>query len=233
MRANEFGQPVGPAIAGWAPRPMPPRTPMPGRFCRLEPIDPERHAAQLHATFAQASPGSWTYLPEYMGPHKTLAAWQDWLAAAAAGNDPLWHAIVDARSGEAVGIAAFLRIDGQHGSIEVGGVLFGPRLQRRPAATEAMYLMLRRAFDELGYRRYEWKCDALNAPSRAAALRLGFTHEGTFRQHMVYRGRSRDSDWFSILDGEWPRLRAAFEQWLRPENFDEQGGQKAALSAFR
>jgi RimJ/RimL family protein N-acetyltransferase len=230
---NEFGQPIGLAMAGWGPRPVPPRTAMQGRFCRVEPIDLERHAAQLHEVFAETPAASWTYLPDYMGPHATVAARQEWLKSAVASHDPLWHAIVDARTGGAVGIAAFLRIDGNNGVIEVGGVLFSPRLQRKPAATEAMYLMLRRAFDELGYRRYEWKCDSLNAPSRAAALRFGFTYEGTFRQHMVYRGRSRDSDWFSILDSEWPRLRAMFEQWLKPENFDAQGIQKAGLSAFR
>jgi RimJ/RimL family protein N-acetyltransferase len=206
---------------------------MQGRFCRVEPIDLERHAVHLHEAFGQAPPGSWTYLPEYMGPHATVAARQEWLESAVASNDPLWHAIVDTRSESAVGIAAFLRIDGNNGVIEVGGVLFSPRLQRKPAATEAMYLMIRRAFDELGYRRYEWKCDSLNAPSRAAALRLGFTYEGTFRQHMAYRGRSRDSDWFSIVDGEWPTLRNMFEQWLSPQNFDEHGDQKASLSAFR
>jgi RimJ/RimL family protein N-acetyltransferase len=206
---------------------------MEGRFCRVEPLDAARHASELYDAFAEASPASWTYLPDYMGPHATPASWRTWLESAEAGIDPLWHTILDAGSGRAVGIACYLRIDAKSGSIEVGGLLYGPRLQRTPAATEAMYLMMRRAFDELGYRRYEWKCDRLNAPSRAAALRLGFTFEGTFRQHMVYRGRNRDTDWFSILDGEWPGLKAVFERWLKPENFDKEGRQRAGLAQFR
>jgi RimJ/RimL family protein N-acetyltransferase len=206
---------------------------MEGRFCRVEPLDAARHAVQLHEAFTAASPESWTYLPDYMGPHTTPAAWRTWLESAQAADDPLWHAIIDAATGRAVGIGCYLRIDARSGSIEVGGLLYSPHLQKTPATTEAMYLMMRRAFDELGYRRYEWKCDHLNAPSRAAALRLGFTFEGIFRQHMVYRGRSRDSDWFSILDGEWPQLKAMFEQWLKPENFDEHGKQRAGLATFR
>ena len=233
MPMNAFGQMIGEPLPGWTARPLPPRTAMEGRFCRVEPLDAQRHAPALHAAFAEASPASWTYLPDYMGPHITTAAWRTWLESAAAGSDPLWYAIVDAESRHAVGIACYLRIDANSGSIEVGGVLYSPRLQKTPAATEAMYLMMRRAFDELGYRRYEWKCDHLNAPSRAAARRLGFTFEGTFRQHMVYRGRTRDSDWFSILDGEWPGLKARFEQWLKPENFDKDGRQRASLADFR
>ncbi len=233
MPANEFGQPVGVPVPGWTPRPLPPRTAMEGRFCRVEPVDPARHAKDLHDAFADAPPGTWTYLPDDLNALPTVQAWRDWLQTAAASTDFVWHAIVDAASGRAVGLSTYLRIDRANGSIEVGGVIFSPRLQRQPAATEAMFLMMRRVFDELGYRRYEWKCDSLNAPSRAAALRLGFTFEGTFRQHMAYRGRNRDTDWFSILDGEWPRRRAMFEQWLRPENFDDTGRQKASLSAFR
>lgn len=233
MPVNAFGQMIGEALPGWTARPLPPRSAMEGRFCRIEPLDAARHAAQLHEAFAGAPPESWTYLPDYMGPHTTPPAWRTWLEAAQAGDDPLWHAIMDAGTGGAVGLGCYLRIDARSGVIEVGGLLYSPQLQKTPAATEAMYLMMRRAFDELGYRRYEWKCDHLNAPSRAAALRLGFTFEGTFRQHMVYRGRSRDSDWFSILDGEWPRLKAMFEQWLRPENFDQHGKQRTGLAALR
>jgi RimJ/RimL family protein N-acetyltransferase len=229
---NQFGQAVGPALPGWTPRAAPPRTTMKGRFCHVLPIDPERHASELYAGFAPA-PGIWTYLPDYMGPHATPAAWREWLERCAVSYDPLWHTIVEAGSGRAVGIACYLRIDRDGGAIEVGGVLFSPQLQKTPAATEAMYLMMRRAFDELGYRRYEWKCDQLNAPSRAAAERLGFTYEGCFRQHFVYRGRNRDTDWFSMLDGEWPARRAMFENWLKPENFDDQGRQKNRLSHFR
>ena len=233
MPLNAFGQTIGDPVPGWAVRPLPPRTVMEGRFCRIEPLDAARHAPELCDAFALASPASWTYLPDYMGPHTSLAAWQQWLESAQALSDPLWHAIVERASGRAVGIACYLRMDPASGSIEVGGVLFSPALQKTPTATEAMVLMMARAFDELGYRRYEWKCNSRNAPSRAAALRLGFTFEGTFRQHMVYRGRTRDSDWFSILDTEWPRLRQAFEGWLSPENFDGEGKQKQSLAEFR
>ena len=232
MPVNAFGQTIGEPLAGWTARPLPPRTAMEGRFCRIEPLDAKRHAPELHQAFAEASPASWTYLPDYMGPHTTLKAWRTWLQIAEASKDPLWHAIADG-SGRATGIACYLRIDAPSGSIEVGGVLFSPSLQKTAAATEAMYLMMRRAFDELGYRRYEWKCDRLNAPSRAAALRLGFSFEGTFRQHMVYRGRTRDSDWFSVTDKDWRGLSARFERWLAPGNFDHEGRQKRGLADFR
>ncbi len=149
------------------------------------------------------------------------------------GDDPLRHAVIERRSGRAVGVASLMRIDHVAGVIEVGGINYAPPLQRTPAATEAMYLMMRRVFDELGYRRYEWKCDALNAPSRAAALRLGFRYEGTFRQATVYKGRNRDTCWFSILDNEWAALKHAFERWLAPDNFDAAGQQRRSLSSFR
>jgi RimJ/RimL family protein N-acetyltransferase len=145
-------------------------------------------------------------------------------------DDPLFHSIVDAKTGKAVGVATFMRIDRANGVIEVGNINYSPLLQRTPAATEAMFLMMARVFDELKYRRYEWKCDSLNAPSRAAALRLGFQYEGLFRQAVIYKGRNRDTTWFSIVDGEWPRLKRAYEQWLAPENFDGEGRQKRGLS---
>jgi len=147
-----------------------------------------------------------------------------------AAGDPMFHAIVDARSGKAVGVAAYLRIDVANGVIEVGHINYSPRLQRSVAATEAMFLMMRRVFDELGYRRYEWKCDALNEPSRLAAARLGFTFEGVFRQALVYKGRNRDSAWFSMLDCEWTERKAEFERWLSPENFDREGRQLTPLA---
>lgn len=230
---NEFGQPVGPPLPDWSPRPLPPRAALDGRHCRLEPIDPERHANELFEAFAQSDPANWTYLPDYMGPYASFPAWREWLESASASDDPLWHAIIDKGTSRAVGLAAYLRIDAKSGVIEVGGLNYSKALQRTAAATEAMYLMMRRAFDELGYRRYEWKCDALNAPSRAAAERLGFTHEGIFRQHMVYRGRSRDSAWFSILDREWPRVREALEAWLAPQNFDAEARQRNRLKQLR
>ncbi len=147
-------------------------------------------------------------------------------------DDPLFHTIVDLATGKAVGVATFMRIDRAHGVIEVGNINYSPLLQRTPAATEAMFLMMRRVFDELGYRRYEWKCDSLNAPSRAAALRLGFQFEGIFRQAVVYKGRNRDTAWFSMIDSEWPALKRAYEQWLAPENFDAEGRQPRKLAEF-
>ena len=145
----------------------------------------------------------------------------------------LAHAIIERDGGRAVGVASYLAIDPENGTIEIGSINYSPRLQRRPAATEAMYLLMRRVFDELGYRRYEWKCDSLNAPSRAAAQRLGFRYEGLFRQAVVYKGRSRDSAWFSVIDSEWPILRAAFARWLDPSNFDADGRQRAGLASLR
>jgi RimJ/RimL family protein N-acetyltransferase len=203
-----------------------------GRFCRVEPLDPDRHAADLFAANSEDTEGrSWTYLPEDQGPHRSLDLYHRWTENATKTDDPLWHTIVE--SGRAVGVAAYARIDRASGVIEVGGINYSPRLQRQPAATEAMYLMMRRVFDELGYRRYEWKCDSLNAPSRAAALRLGFQFEGFFRQAVVYKNRSRDTAWFSVIDREWPTLRSAFQRWLDPANFDDEGRQRASLSTLR
>jgi RimJ/RimL family protein N-acetyltransferase len=229
---NELGQPIGAPLPGWSPRPLPPRTPMQGRFCRVEPLDPERHAAQLFDANGDDAEGrNWTYLPH--GPYPSFESYREYLRAAAERDDPLVHAIIDLASGRAVGVASLMRIDAAVGVIEIGGINLSPRLQRRPAATEAMYLLMRRVFDELGYRRYEWKCDCLNAPSRAAALRLGFRYEGLFRQATVYKGRSRDTAWFSVIDREWAALRVAFEGWLDPANFDAEGHQRRNLQSFR
>jgi RimJ/RimL family protein N-acetyltransferase len=229
---NELGQPVGAPLPGWSPRSRPPWTPMQGRLCAVEPLDPGRHAAALFAANAEDRDGRmWTYLP--WGPFAALADYRAWVEAACRIEDPFYHAIIDGPSGQPVGVAALLRIDPNAGSIEVGGIAYSPRLQRRPAATEAMYLMMRRVFDELGYRRYEWKCNALNAPSRAAALRLGFQYEGLFRQAMVTKGRNRDTAWFSVIDREWPVLREAFERWLDPGNFDGAGRQRESLWRLR
>ena len=202
---------------------------MEGRWCRVEPLDPDAHAAGLHAANSADTDGRmWTYLSEQ--PFATEAAYRTWAQAAAASSDPLFFAIVDSATGEPRGVASYLRIEPADGVIEVGHIAYSPALQRTTAATEAMYLMMRRVFDELGYRRYEWKCNALNAGSRAAAQRLGFTYEGTFRQAKVVKGRNRDTAWFSILDTEWPRMRAAFEAWLDPSNFDAEGRQRSRLS---
>lgn len=204
---------------------------MEGRYCRLEPLDADRHAPELFDAFSLDVGGSgWTYLA--YGPFSTLAAFRDWISENCRRADVLFYAIVDTATGRAVGQASYLRITPEAGSIEVGNLRYSPLLQRTPASTEAMYLMMRRAF-ELGYRRYEWKCDALNVPSRRAAERLGFTFEGVFRQAIVYRGRNRDTAWFSVIDSEWPALRSAFERWLDPSNFEEQGRQRTRLEDFR
>jgi RimJ/RimL family protein N-acetyltransferase len=204
---------------------------MEGRFCRVEPLDPDRHSADLHAANAEDAEGRlWTYLS--VGPFAGPAEYRAWVEGVFRGDDPLFHAIVDCKSGRAAGVASYLRIEPRAGVIEVGHLNFAPPLQRTAAATEAMYLMMRRAFDELGYRRYEWKCDALNAASRAAAERLGFQFEGIFRQATIYKGRNRDTAWFAILDREWPALKEAFERWLAPANFNPAGRQRESLSAL-
>ena len=228
MPTNDFGQQIGPALPNWTVRPHPPRTSIPGRFCRVEPLAPA-HAEDLFARLASRRDGRWTYLP--YGPFDTRDSFQQWVVDQSQKEDPLFHAIVDP-AGTAVGVAAYMRIDRANGVIEIGHLNFSPQLQRTPAATEAMYLMLRRAFDELGYRRYEWKCDSFNEPSRRAAARFGFTYEGLFRQAVVYRQRNRDTTWFSIIDTEWPARRGAFEAWLAPANFDAAGTQRRPLSAF-
>ncbi len=205
---------------------------MQGRFCRLEPTDPARDARALFAAFAlDPDAAHWTYLP--YGPWDTAEAYENGLEGLCALPDTQFFTILDQAGGKAVGVAAYLRIDPANGSIEVGHLRFSSLLQRRPAATEAMYLMMRHAFDELGYRRYEWKCDSRNAPSLAAALRLGFRLEGTFLHAMVLKGRNRDTTWLSILDSEWPLVRSALEAWLAPANFDEGGQQRQGLAEIR
>ncbi|MDP2241116.1 MAG: GNAT family protein [Burkholderiales bacterium] len=227
---NSLGQPVGPALPGWKAPPVPPRETMHGRFCRMEPLDASRHTDELFEAYALDAEGRmWTYLSR--GPFATRESYRAWMGGVCAGDDPLYYAIVDLATGKAIGVASYMRIDPANGCIEVGNLAFSPLLQKKPAATEAMYLMMKRAFD-LGYRRYEWKCDTLNAPSRAAALRLGFAFEGIFRQAVIYKGRSRDTAWFSVLDQEWPALKDVFERWLEPANFDERGSQNIRLSVL-
>jgi len=204
---------------------------MTGRLCRLEPLDPRAHTEQLWDAFSRDVDGrNWTYL--FHGPYDAIDGLADWIRTAASSADPMFFAVIDRALNTAVGVAAYLRIAPPAGSIEVGHINFSPLLQRTPAATEAMYLMMKHAF-ELGYRRYEWKCDALNAPSRAAAERLGLTFEGVFRQALVYKGRNRDSAWYSAIDKEWPALKAGFEAWLAPSNFDQEGRQKRRLGEIR
>lgn len=229
---NSYQQPIGTALPGWSPRPQPPHTPLAGRYCRLEPLDAARHADGLFDAFGQAQDGrNWTYLME--GPFADADTYRAFVERIAARRDPLQYAVIDARTDRPVGTLALMRITPDHGVLEVGAVTFSPWLQRTPASTEAQFLLMRHVFDDLGYRRYEWKCDSLNAPSRQAALRLGFQFEGIFRQAVVYKGRSRDTAWFSVIDAEWPQLRAAFLQWLSPENFDAGGRQRLSLAALR
>jgi RimJ/RimL family protein N-acetyltransferase len=224
---NALGQPVGPPLPGWRPPPRPARAVLEGRYGRLEPLDAERHAADLHAAYSQDAEGRmWTYL--HSGPFASPGEYRDWVEARQESADPLFFAVVDATSGRARGVASYLRIDPANGVIEVGHLAFAPQLQRTRVATEAMYLMMKHAF-ELGYRRYEWKCDALNAPSRRAAERLGFTFEGVFRHAIVYKGRSRDTAWYSVIDSKWPVLETAFVAWLSPDNFDADGRQRRPL----
>jgi len=213
------------------PAQRPQRTTLDGRVVSVVPLDPLAHAATLFdSTRGQQNEHLWLYLFE--GPFATRAEFDSHLQQKANSEDPLSFAILDKPSGDAVGYASYMRIEPAHRVIEVGSILFTPRLQRTIGATEAMYLMARHVFDDLGYRRYEWKCNALNAPSRSAALRLGFTFEGVFRQHMILKGRNRDTAWFSMLDSEWPKRKAAFERWLDPSNFDASGRQRMSLSTL-
>ncbi len=227
-RMNSLGQPIGDPVPQWKPVAPPPRTPIDGRYSRIEPIDPERHAAQLFEAISDDQDGrTWTYMG--YGPFATLPEYRAWMKATCLGDDPLFHTIVDRSTGQAVGVASYLRIDPKFGVIETGHIHYSPRLQRTRAATEAMFLLMRRVFEELGYRRYEWKCDSLNEPSRRAARRFGFSFEGIFRQATIYKGRNRDTAWFAIIDKEWPALKAAYEAWLDPANFAADGTQKQAL----
>jgi RimJ/RimL family protein N-acetyltransferase len=220
--------PIGPAVAAHEAR-RPERTRLEGRDVALTPIDVAGHGPTLYAlSHGPEREAQWLYL--WDGPYPSEAAFLDDLARKAVSDDPFFYAIVDRLSGDAIGYASYLRITPRDRVIEVGSILFTPRLQRTRGATEAMYLMARHAFDTLGYRRCEWKCNALNAPSRRAAARLGFTFEGLFRQHMIVKGRSRDTAWFAMIDGDWPAIRAAFEAWLDPANFDAQGRQRSPLA---
>ena len=223
-------QPIGFSIGDWTPPVRPPAEPMIGRYCRLERLDAGRDGQSLFDAYALDSEGrNWTYLPH--GPFENYAEFHIWLSGMAKLDDPFFFTIIDAESQTSVGIASYLRITPPAGSIEVGHIHYSPLLQRTPAATEAMYLMMEQAF-ALGYRRYEWKCDALNAPSRMAAQRLGLSYEGVFRQATVYKQRNRDTAWYATIDREWPDLKQAFEQWLDPNNFDNDRNQKIRLSTL-
>lgn len=229
---DRFGKPVGHPIENWTGCVFPPRIDMVGDHVIVSPLDVARDARQLFEANSKALDGArFTYLPT--GPFDDFDAYKAWLDGMAANSDPMLHTIIDVATNMAVGVAAFMRIDTNNGVVEIGNINYAPALSKTPGGTEAMYLMMRRAFDELGYRRYEWKCDDQNAPSRAAATRYGFTYEGTFRNHMIYKGRNRDTAWFSITVEEWPAIKAAFESWLAPENFDADGKQRKRLEDFR
>jgi RimJ/RimL family protein N-acetyltransferase len=217
--------PVGPLIdasAAHAPKPVV----LKGRFGRVETLDPARHRADLWAALA-GHDQVWTYLA--YGPFADAEAFGLWLVGRAGITDPFSYVVID-QAGQACGILTLMAVRPEMRVIEVGHVLLSPALQRTPLATEAQYLLARYAFETLGYRRYEWKCNARNAASRRAAVRLGFNFEGLFRQHMIVKGRNRDTAWYAMLDGEWPSRKLAFERWLAPENFDADGRQKVRLA---
>ena len=228
-RLNEFGQPVGEEIGEWRAPPFPPHQALEGRYCRLEPLDVTRHAREIYeAQRADATGQRWTY--HFSGPFADYADYQAWCSASAASRDPQFYAIVDLADGRACGSCAYMRIEPKHGVIEIGNIYFAPRLAHTRAATEAMFLMMRNVF-ALGYRRYEWKCDSCNLPSRAAATRFGFSYEGMFRQAIVNKGRNRDTTWFAVIDADWRRgLEQAYLRWLDAENFSPDGRQKLRLS---
>jgi len=231
QRTNEFGQPIGDELTGWKGAVPPPRTPMVGSFCRIEPVDPERHLDDLFEAYSKDADGrAWTYMSH--GPFKSISELRDWVAPVGPAADPLFHAIIDASTRKALGVAAYMRIKPGMGVIEVGNIAYSQALQRTPVATEAMFLMMSRVFDDLGYRRYEWKCDSLNAASCRAAERLGFSYDGLFRQAVVYKGRNRDTAWYSILDRDWPAIKRAFVKWLSADNFDRERRQKRRLQYF-
>jgi RimJ/RimL family protein N-acetyltransferase len=226
---TETPLPVGAALA-WSPVPAPEKRPFEGRTVGLEPVDPARHAGDLFAQ-SVATPALWTYMG--YGPFADPASFRSWLEGCAKETDPLFYAIVDRAAGRAVGMASYLRITPAMGVIEIGHIWFAPVIQRTRQATEAIFLLMRHVFDDLGYRRLEWKCDALNAGSRRAAARFGFAYEGIFRQHMIYKGRNRDTAWFAMTDGDWPAIRAGFERFLDPGNFEASGVQRQPLAVRR
>lgn len=217
---------LGVLVKGWQVPPRPDHAVMQGRLVRLEPLNADAHAFELQAAF-QGHDGLWDYMP--YGPFASGSAYHRWAREREAGEDPRFFVLRDLVTDKAGGIASYLRITPEAGSIEVGHICISPALQRGAAATEAMFLMMEWAF-RAGYRRYEWKCNALNLGSRRAAQRLGFSFEGVFRNHLIVKGRNRDTAWFSVIDSEWPALAEAFRIWLSPSNFDAGGRQRERLS---
>jgi len=222
--------PLHEELSSWKPAGLPGRESMSGRTVTAEPLDAERHAAALWRA-VQGRDEVWAYLSD--GPYHSEADLATALKEKQTSSSAVFFAIVPKTTGNVAGYASYMRMDPHNGVIEVGNILFAPALQRSVAATEAMYLMAHHIFEDLGYRRYEWKCNAKNEPSRRAALRLGFTFEGIFRQHMVIKGKNRDTAWFSMLDREWPTRKAIFEAWLDPGNFDDKGQQRRSLGQLR
>jgi len=228
-RSNHLEQAIGTDLPDWRQPATLSATDVHGSHVRLEPLTPE-HTPDLFEAFSEDREGyGWTYLP--YGPFASEAEFRLWTTQLSKSSDPLMYALVDTATSKALGVASYLRINPASGSAEVGHIHFSNSLKKTKAATEAMFLMAQHVFD-LGYRRYEWKCDALNQNSRQAAARFGFTYEGIFRQATVYKGRNRDTAWYSIIDSEWPALRDAYETWLQNENFDEQGQQRQSLSSL-
>ncbi|RAZ91946.1 GNAT family N-acetyltransferase [Mesorhizobium hawassense] len=216
----------------WRPRPRPDRKAFEGRYVRLEPFSAAKHGDGLYETSSVADiDGRFAWLPDY--PPKSRADFQPWLDKAEALEDPLFFTVIDKASGKVAGRQTLMRIDTNNGVIEIGNIYWGPLISRKPGATEAQFLFMKYVFDELGYRRYEWKCNNRNEPSKRAAERFGFKFEGIFRQHFVVKGENRDTAWYSVIDKEWPALRKAYEAWLDPANFDGEGGQKRRLEDFR
>ena len=222
--------PVGFSVPDWKPASLPTSTPMVGKFCKLERLTAEHVPALYEAYVEHNTPDDWIYLP--YGPFTSQDSYHDWVEQHAKLKDPFFYAIKETQSNSVVGLASYLRIDPSIGSIEVGHIHFSPTLQRTRAATEAMYLMMKHVFD-CGYRRYEWKCDELNARSQRSAKRLGFQFEGIFRQATMYKGRNRDTAWFSIIDKEWPDVKKGFTAWLSDDNFNEKGEQLFSLEDCR
>lgn len=228
---NQFGQLIGDALQDWQPRPHPQRVTLEGRYCRLEPLS-LKHADALFAAHQQAEDTrGWTWL--LREPESSVEEYRQWVASVETLQDPIQFAVIDTRTQLPVGSLALMRIDPNNGVMEVGHVHFSPLLSRTPASTEAQWLLMRYAFETLGYRRYEWKCNSFNEPSRKAALRLGFQFEGRFRQALVIKGHNRDTDWFSIIDSEWPALNQVFEKWLAVDNFTADGKQRQSLETLR
>jgi RimJ/RimL family protein N-acetyltransferase len=226
---NKQSRPVGAVVDPLPPGKGPDLRPLHGRWVRLDALNVAKHADQLFVSFSGAvgEDDIWTYMP--YGPFKENDGFVQWLTEKEASRDPWFYAFVKRDGSRALGMGAFMRLDASNGVIEIGHIWFAPELQRTRDATEVIFLLLRHGFDDLGVRRLEWKCDSLNAASRRAALRFGFSFEGVFRQHYIIKGRNRDTAWFSLLDSEWPSVRKAFEIWMKDENFDAQGCQKAKL----